>query len=132
MAEISVIGATPKVIDALKKASMLPGRDMSYGDEGKDISFQQEEQVEVAPSGEPVYVASGAALPAVISNSSSLPYEVTVYPNGFGNNSGRYSAASLLPVALAYSNAIPTGTRMVVFTSYLPALGGDQEYRGYN
>lgn len=102
--------STGKTIEAILKTSSAPGG---------------------AVSGGPVYIDEGAAVPATIQsqpNAWGLPYNVTLYPDGYGGSSA--GAEYALPTAISFSDIPPNGSKIIVFKSYVNTLAGDEEYNG--
>lgn len=82
-------------------------------------------------SGGPVYIDEGAAVPATIQsqpNAWGLPYNVNLYPDGYGGSST--GAEYALPTSISFSDIPPNGAKIIVFKAYINALGGDEEFNG--
>lgn len=85
-----------------------------------------------AGSGETtINMEEGAAVPCRMNSSTptnawELPYYVTVYPNGYGDNTTSVSKYAL-PTTVGFQPPPPSEEPLICFTNYFLEVGGDSE-----
>lgn len=77
-----------------------------------------------------VDIGDGAAVPArmaqTVANAWQFPYQIYVYPNGYGDNNTRV-AANALPLTVAFSSPPPNNEPILAFSTYITEVGGQRQ-----
>lgn len=117
---IPLLGATPFVIQALKKASAF-GSTSKEGHVKSDDLYKEEIKAEETPV--PIQTSSSALLVKILGKTNDLFYTVMVFP--YGINGGGTFNARLFFGDRCWSSELPINTYLVVNTISLTQIGGN-------
>ena len=101
----------------------------SYGKTIESIS-KNTSTASAPTSGGTIVIDEGAAIPARMTNnitqSWQIPYEITIYPNGYGD-SDTSTKKDALPLTIGFSAPPPINEPLIAFSSYILEVGGTGE-----